>query len=193
MAITAKGKANRRLLIDASLKLLVEQPAEEITVTMVAEKAGIARGLVFYYFADKESLMKQVLLAFLERNRALFLGNEAEDAPDADEWLRRESGIFLDLVSQHPHLMKMALAAAREGGDEPLEEEVEQFRAFIEMRIRKVFNLPTDDRVINAVLRTWGASCIDLAQRLSGIDGWDSVRVRNLLAAQLRAGLAELR
>jgi AcrR family transcriptional regulator len=65
-------------LLDAWEALLEEHGFNEITLAMVAERAGVARNTVYGYFPDKEHL----LLAHLEREVATFV-DELRRAVDA--------------------------------------------------------------------------------------------------------------
>jgi len=80
-------------------------PYADITVALVAEKAGMARSLVFYYFEDKEALFRSVVHDFLDRVRRLFEVNDLSDVADPKVWLRREVDIFLDFMTDHPQAM----------------------------------------------------------------------------------------
>jgi len=50
----------------AARELFVEQGIAKTSTKDVAERAGVARGLVYYYFADKDALVDAVLDGYVE-------------------------------------------------------------------------------------------------------------------------------
>ncbi|PKN09440.1 MAG: TetR/AcrR family transcriptional regulator [Deltaproteobacteria bacterium HGW-Deltaproteobacteria-8] len=94
---------NRRALLDAAKSLVAAKGVRATTTAEIAIKAGVAKGLLFYYFKDKESTIRAIaeeldaaymasLLAKVEHKPALerlhalinhhfnFLKNSPEDA-----------------------------------------------------------------------------------------------------------------
>lgn len=67
--VEAHRRRIREALLDAWGSLMEEHGFAEITMAMVAERAGVARNTIYGYFPDKEHL----LLAHLEREIERFL------------------------------------------------------------------------------------------------------------------------
>jgi len=67
--VEAHRQRTREALLDAWSSLMEEHGYAEITMAMVAERAGVARNTIYGYFPDKEHL----LLAHLEREVERFL------------------------------------------------------------------------------------------------------------------------
>jgi len=61
----------RELIIEAVLKLISEEGIAAVSARNVAGEAGVALGLVNYYFKDKHNLICQALLAFEEHDLAI--------------------------------------------------------------------------------------------------------------------------
>jgi AcrR family transcriptional regulator len=59
-------KMRRSQVINAALECLAEKGFEELTLDIVAEKAGVSKGVLMYYFDSKKDLMLQAFRAFLE-------------------------------------------------------------------------------------------------------------------------------
>lgn len=59
-------KMRRIQVINATLECLAEKGFEALTLDMVAEKAGVSKGVLMYYFDSKKDLMLQAFRAFLE-------------------------------------------------------------------------------------------------------------------------------
>jgi len=59
-------KMRRAQVINAALECLAEKGFEELTLDIVAEKAGVSKGILMYYFDSKKDLMLQAFRSFLE-------------------------------------------------------------------------------------------------------------------------------
>lgn len=71
-------KDRRQALIDAAIELLAEGNSADISAAAISRRAGVAHGLLFYYFTDKQGLVAAAL--------ADVLANLAEfQEPVADE------------------------------------------------------------------------------------------------------------
>jgi AcrR family transcriptional regulator len=57
----------RRALIDAAVELLAESDGAEITAAAISRRAGVAHGLLFYYFTDKQGLVAAAVAEVLGR------------------------------------------------------------------------------------------------------------------------------
>jgi AcrR family transcriptional regulator len=59
-------KMRRAQVINAALECLAEKGFEDLTLDMVAEKAGVSKGVLMYYFTSKKDMMLKAFNAFLE-------------------------------------------------------------------------------------------------------------------------------
>jgi len=57
----AKQSGNKEKLIQAGLSLLSQKPAEEISMDEIAEKAGVTKPMVYYYFGNKAGFYKYLV------------------------------------------------------------------------------------------------------------------------------------
>jgi len=53
--------ARREQLLDLGLELLSERTLDELSIDLLAEKAGISRGLLFHYFKNKSEFHREVV------------------------------------------------------------------------------------------------------------------------------------
>jgi AcrR family transcriptional regulator len=58
---SARRQATRRKLFDAAVGLIAEQGFSATTVDEIAERAGVAKGTVYYNFASKNELFEELL------------------------------------------------------------------------------------------------------------------------------------
>jgi AcrR family transcriptional regulator len=158
----SKADDKRRRLVEAGLELMEDLPYAEITVAMVAEKAGMARSLVFYYFEDKEALFHSVVRDFLDQVRRLFEANDLSDVPDTKSWMRREVDIFLDFMAAHPQAMATIMSLGWEVEPDGTGSTMMDYTAG---RVQQAMGLPPQDELMDAALHSWAYHCVDLAIR----------------------------
>ena len=63
-ATTEAQRARRQAVVDAGLSLLQDRDYDNIQMKDVAEEAGVALGTVYNYFASKDHLFAEVLIAW---------------------------------------------------------------------------------------------------------------------------------
>jgi len=51
---------SRRALLDAARSLVAAKGVRAATIAQIAAKAGVAKGLLFYYFKDKQSIIRAI-------------------------------------------------------------------------------------------------------------------------------------
>lgn len=159
-----KADNKRRRLINAGLALMDELPYAEITVAMIAERADMARGLVFYYFKDKETLFLGAVRALLDGVRQSFEANDVLDAQDdPTAWLRREVEVFLDFMKAHPQAMETIVS---QGWQEEPDELGATMMDFTASRVLQAFGGSPEDELLDAALHSWAWHCVDFAIRL---------------------------
>jgi AcrR family transcriptional regulator len=150
----------RAKLLDACLDLLNELPARDLTLDLVAERSGINRGLIFYYFVSREGL----LLAATESFRDSFLESfDMDSHENTRAWLTAEITQLMDHVDRHTGLME---AATFELGSVPgVTEALECINNFNSDRIAMALGLETQSDLFRAVIGSWGVYCARLALR----------------------------
>lgn len=102
-----EGIDSRTALLDAADRLLIERGYGALTVRLVAAEAGVAHGLVRYYFGTLEGLLLEAFRRFTEqlheRQREMY----ARDIPFIDKW--REAMRFLEETDRDSGYAKLWL------------------------------------------------------------------------------------
>lgn len=88
------------LILQAADELFGEQGLAGVSVRDVAERAGVNKGLVFYYFGSKEKLFEAVLERYYQAHRAALEHSFHSDAPLAER-LHALVDAYLDFIEQH--------------------------------------------------------------------------------------------
>ncbi|BCJ73029.1 TetR family transcriptional regulator [Catellatospora sp. IY07-71] len=78
---TARRDATRQKLFEATMALIAEQGFSDTTVDQIAERAGVAKGTVYYNFASKTVLFEELLRYGVGLLTADFQAAVADRAP----------------------------------------------------------------------------------------------------------------
>jgi AcrR family transcriptional regulator len=114
-AMRARSRAR---IMQATVELVDERGFSGTTLGDIAERAGLARGLVSYYFPGKRSLLQSATHRLMHLTLSAALSQLGEEA-GADLWLATSIDSVLGLALERPVLMRTHLAlilAPRAGG-----------------------------------------------------------------------------
>jgi AcrR family transcriptional regulator len=118
MKMTARPRSDQKAkaILDAACRCLSEKGYSATTISEIAAEAGVSRGLLHYYFKNKEELMAQAMRAAGEALYDLF-----EDAfarsESAEDLASRLTGMLRTVVGSDAAYMNLTLecwAMARE-------------------------------------------------------------------------------
>ncbi len=117
------GTDRRQQIIDAALAVFADEGYEGAKTKEIALRAGVAQGLIYFYFRDKEDLFLQAFrqhaahaMASLDFSEALAADAAPEDA------LRAIIGRFLDVMGT-PHTVNLLRIMSRFEGRLPISKE----------------------------------------------------------------------
>lgn len=137
--------ARREQLLELGARLLSTRTLDELSIEVLAEEAGVSRGLIYHYFDS----LKEFHVAVVRRAMADIYERTAPtgDMSDPMETLRGGIRAYVDYVCQH-RVGYVSLVRAALGGDEELRAVYDETRAAMTARI---FDLVTPE-----VLATFG-------------------------------------
>ena len=174
----------RRQILRAATRLFRDRPYSEVSVTDIAEAAGMAKGLLHHYFGSKRELYLEVV-----REVASLPSVPVPDDADLarDEVLSSGVSGFLTLISQNPQLW---LSSVTVGGaerddevasilDEGKEVLADQTIAALGLNDRK------DDPILRALMRGYGGFVQELTVEWLGRKRLDEDQVRTAMLATL--------
>ncbi len=153
--------ARRSQLLDLGVRLLATRSLDEISIDVLAEEAGISRGLLYHYFGNKQAFHEAVV-----RRAADDL--IAQTAPPVEgEPLER---LFVSVTAYVDYVVSnyegyLSLVKGAYGGNETLREIYEEARAALTDRI---FREDAQGRIISdtaaarLVVRGWAAMAEEL-------------------------------
>ena len=98
----------RRLILDAAVRVFARQGFHTCRVSDIADEAGVAYGLVYYYFRSKDEVLDTL---FLERWNVLLEAIREVDEQDtpARDKLYAIASFIVDSYRHDPELMKVII------------------------------------------------------------------------------------
>ncbi len=146
----------RSQLLDLGVRLLATRSVDELSIDLLAEEAGISRGLLYHYFGNKHAFHEAVV-----RRAADDLIAQTTPPVDGEplERLLISVTAYLDyVVANHQGYLSLVRGAA--GGNEALREIYEEARAALTDRIFRedgAGGIVPDTAASRLVVRGWSA------------------------------------
>jgi AcrR family transcriptional regulator len=109
-------ESRREQLLDLGTRLLSTRTLDEISIELLAEEAGISRGLLYHYFGNLQEFHVAVVRRAVEDIYAITAPRDIEDPL---EQLAVSVGAYLDYVSEN-YTGYVSLIRAAAGGNEEL-------------------------------------------------------------------------
>ncbi len=105
---------NRRALLDAAKSLIAAKGVKATTIAGIAARAGVAKGLLFYYFKDKESVVQAIAEELdAEYMAALLPAGESATATERLHALIRHHFDFLEHAPESAQFLYQSAASDR--------------------------------------------------------------------------------
>ena len=177
----------RSQLLDLGVRLLATRSLDELSIDLLAEEAGISRGLLYHYFGNKHAFHEAVV-----RRAADDLIEQT--APPADgepmERLVTSLAAYVDyVVANHEGYLSLVKAAA--GGNETLREIYEEARSALNGRVFRddaQGEIVPDTPATRLVVRGWSAMTEELVLSwIADPGGLSREQLLEILAASLPA------
>jgi AcrR family transcriptional regulator len=109
-------ESRREQLLDLGTRLLSTRTLDEISIELLAEEAGISRGLLYHYFGSLQDFHVAVVRRAVEDIYAI---TAPRDIDDPLEQLAVSLGAYVDYVAEN-HTGYVSLIRAAAGGNEEL-------------------------------------------------------------------------
>jgi AcrR family transcriptional regulator len=121
----------REQLLELGTRLLSTRPLEELSIELLAEEAGISRGLLYHYFGNKQEFHLAVVHRAVDDLVALTAPRDIEDPL---EQLAASLSAYLDYVRDN-YAGYVSLVRAAAGGNEDLRRVYDEGRRVLTERI----------------------------------------------------------
>jgi len=105
----ARTNATRQKLFDASMELIGERGAANVTVDEIAAAAGVSKGTVYYNFGSKSELIAQLLRHGVDILKARLLEAADGGGSGRDPLLAMEAmiGQAMDFMAEYPSFARL--------------------------------------------------------------------------------------
>ncbi|GGO89962.1 TetR family transcriptional regulator [Nocardioides phosphati] len=122
----------REQLLDLGVQLIADRPLDELSIDLLAEQAGVSRGLLYHYFGGKQEFLLAVLRRMADD---LYAATAPVDHPDMAERLRVSLQNYVGFVRDHPASYRSFVAAALGGSHPDVRAVYEEARSALTDRI----------------------------------------------------------
>lgn len=129
----------RQALIDAAIELISQGASADISAAAISRRAGVAHGLLFYYFTDKQGLVEAALADVLGR-----LADAQGPQPEEHTVRTRLEGFVrrhIEFLRDHRALY-LRVVREEEFGEAGVESALRQARAEGERQVAALAELP---------------------------------------------------
>lgn len=123
--------SRREQLLDLGVRLLASRSVDELSIDVLAEEAGISRGLLYHYFGNKQAFHQAVVRRAVDD---LITQTRPPAGGDAMTRLIVSMEAYLDYVAAN-HEGYLSLVKASAGGNAALREIYEEARSALTDRI----------------------------------------------------------
>jgi len=106
--------ARREQLLDLGLKLLSTRSLEELSIDLLAEEAGISRGLLYHYFGNKQDFHRAVVRRAADD---VIRRTQPDESLEATERLAQGLTAYVDYVEQNYAVYTMLVRGAASGNE----------------------------------------------------------------------------
>ena len=127
-------ESRREQLLELGMRLLATHTLDEVSIELLAEEAGISRGLLYHYFGNKQEFHTAVVRRAVEEIYAITAPRDIEDPL---EQLAVSLGAYVDYVSEN-HTGYVSLVRAAAGGNEELRAIYQEARRALTDRIFEI-------------------------------------------------------
>lgn len=177
----------RSQLLDLGVRLLATRSLDELSIDLLAEEAGISRGLLYHYFGNKHAFHEAVV-----RRAADDLIEQTAPPAEGEPMVRLVTSLaaYLDyVVANHEGYLSLVKAAA--GGNETLREIYEEARSALNGRVFREDaqgQIIPDTPATRLVVRGWSAMTEELVLSwIADPAGLTREQLLDVLAASLIA------
>ena len=111
----SKPLLSKTKILDAALELLDEGDTTDFSVPLVAAKLGVSPPSIYYYFNDREDLLRMVGLVVMRDLRDLRNSAATDEPRPWQDWVRDYAWAIYAAVDKHPNVVPVLLARKTHG------------------------------------------------------------------------------
>ena len=185
MAAPKRTTDRRERLLAAGAREFTRGPYEEVSTERIAERAGVAQGLLFHYFKTKRNFWVEVMRRIIEEQERAFAANTHRDPA---RWLREELELFLFGLAEFPPSMLRSGPGLNADHLEIVEARQEQAMH----RIVDRMGVAEPSALMQVALRGWVGLSLGAARRWLEAPAVPRAQVLSLLTESLHHTLEQI-
>ena len=171
-------------ILRAAARLFGERPYSEVSVTDIADSAGVAKGLMHHYFGSKRELYLEIV-----RDIATVPSVPLPDDDQLDNeqvWTRSVDG-FLGLIAQNPDLWLTSVTVGGAERDDEVASILDEGKEVLADRTLAAIGLADQahDPILRALVRGYGGFVQELTVEWLVRRRLDERQVRSAISATL--------
>ncbi|HFS82560.1 MAG TPA: TetR/AcrR family transcriptional regulator [Epsilonproteobacteria bacterium] len=124
MPIIVNREEKRRAIALACKEVLLKHGIKEITISKIAQTAGVGKGTIYEYFNNKEDIVFEIISAFISEHEQELLMIRREQRPIREKVFRMLCSMYQDAYHQKQLMLYREYLAIS------LTSEVEEMQAF---------------------------------------------------------------
>jgi AcrR family transcriptional regulator len=105
-----KTQDKRERILEAACKVISEKGYEASTIELIAERAGVSKGLVYRYYASKETLVNELINSLFDK-LAEKMNDSVHEELDALDIIQIHICNYLEFIEQNKEFFNMILNA----------------------------------------------------------------------------------
>lgn len=173
----------RRQILRVAACLFEERPYSEVSISDIANEAGIARGLLHHYFGSKRDLYLEIVRLSAQ---APLVDTPPEALGTPEAWAMLVD-TFLAAIERNPTRWLNSVNVGGAGGDDEVAAILDETREILAEQTLRAIGLDArvDDPVVRALMRAWGGFVQELVSEWVGRGRIDRERTRRAMLATL--------
>jgi AcrR family transcriptional regulator len=135
--LTEQGRERKQQLIDAAMELFAQRGFAATRISDICERAGVAKGLVYWYFPTKADLFSELVRTMRQRLRRAQADAMQPDQP-ATERIRAGTRASVRFIAEHaPYFALVQVERSDESVVEALRETSRVYRDDVAALVRE--------------------------------------------------------
>lgn len=114
-----KDTSTEKKILEAAREVFVQQGMKGARMQEIADRAGINKALLHYYFRSKDALFEKVFLETLQVNAPVLYGVMGKDLP-LKQKLEEFTALYIEIMRQNPFMPLFIISEISQNPDKML-------------------------------------------------------------------------
>jgi len=155
--LTTKDK-----ILDSVISFIKDEPTlKQVSMSQIAERAGIGKSTVYDYFETKDALVEETYLYLFDKYHKILL--QEIDMTSYKETMIRQLSLILEVVEDAKIIMEAIMAAQNElvvFNYKHCSTKIQSIQKAMEIRFGQIFILGTQENIIHVTNKPYASNII---------------------------------